>query len=734
MVVKTEKQERLSLDVVGQLEDAVLQDPLDYKSWSKLIDQVILKDKEDQVRSVFDRYLSIFKFDARQWSSYINFELNRADFQRVVDLFAKCLPITSDVDLCRTYVLYVRRVNDVITGGEKARSTVVLAFDFAVNKCGIDIDSSDLWNDYLDFFKTWTPGTSWEQQQKNDLIRKLYRRCLVIPNSRIESMWSGYTKWENEVSTPNNASKNIADLSTEYMEARSWNTEWKNVTSNLIRRRIVPVSAVDDPNDIVKGQLEACLNWLEFEKKNSLNLKELDLQHRIDYVYKRAVTILPFVPEVWFRYNKFLLQENEDANKGQCIELLTDGMRLNPTSFLLCFQLAELYERDGNFPKAQEVYDTTIKVFVQKHSAVQDKIDHINNSAKRSGLEVSTNMEKEANGDDSDSDDDIPEQPVVQYSESEALQIFSLESQLLELNKSVTFLYIKLMALCKRSQGIKEVRAVFKQRKNFKSLGYEFYVENALIEYYSYNKKIADKVFDLAMKSFNKTGGFLYAYLDYLILTNSIESIKVFFEMAITNLLKEVTSDREGLQININILEQKKRSENLKKNEYFMKKIIRRYTNFASNYLDLDTVLSLEKRYLQYFPDEDGMALFIDRYKAPGFDAVAKYDLGNKMDVGLQDEEDEDADIESKKKRRKVSMVSDDYSPESVGGKSNQNDAKSQAAVLVPQQHGFVGNTIYSLLQILPNAGYFGPPSEHIFDNTKLVELFGNLPSLPGEF
>jgi len=732
MVVKMEKKERLSLDVVGQLEDAVHNDPLDYKSWTKLIDQVILKDKEDQVRSVFDRYLAIFKFDARQWSSYINFELNRADFQRVVDLFAKCLPITSDVDLCRTYVLYVRRVNDVITGGEKARSTVVLAFDFAVNKCGIDIDSSDLWNDYLDFFKTWTPGTSWEQQQKNDLIRKLYRRCLIIPNARIESMWSEYTKWENEVSTPNNASKNIADLSTDYMEARSWNTEWKNVTGNLIRRRLVPISAVDDPNDIVKGQLEGWLNWLEFERKNGLNLKESDLQHRIEYVYKRAVAILPFVPEVWFRYNKFLLQQHEDANKGQCIELLTDGMKLNPTSFLLCFQLAELHERDGNFPKAQEVYETSIKVFAEKHGTVQAKIDKINeNSAKRAGLEVSNKKEKQENGDDSDSDDDTPEQPVVQYSESEALQIFSLESELLELNKSVTFLYIKLMALCKRSQGIKEVRAVFKQRKNFKSLGYEFYVENALIEYYSDNKKIADKVFDLAMKSFSSNGGFLYAYLDYLILTNSIESIKVFFEIALTNLLKEVTSDREGLQVaTINILEQKKRSENLKKNEYFMKKIIRRYINFASNYLDLDTVLSLEKRYIQYFAEDDDMALFIDRYKSTGFDGVAKYDLGNKMDVGLQDVEDEDTEIESTKKRRKVAMGNDNYSPENVQGKSDN----GLTTVTVAQQHGFVGNTIYNLLQILPNAGYFGPPAEHIFDNTKLVELFGNLPSLPGEF
>lgn len=742
MVVKLEKKERLSLDVIGQLEDAVEQDPLDYKSWTKLIDQVVLKDKEEQVRSVFDRYLAIFKFDARQWSSYINFELNRGDFQKVVDLFAKCLPITNEVDLCRTYVLYVRRVNDVITGGEKARSTVVLAFDFAVNKCGIDIDSSDLWNDYLDFFKTWTPGTSWEQQQKNDLIRKLYRRCIVIPNARIESMWSDYTKWESEVSTPNNASKNIADLSTDYMEARSWNTEWRNVTKNLIRRRLVPVSATDDSNDVVKGQLEAWLNWLEFEKKNSLNLKEQDLQHRIEYVYKRAIAILPFVPEVWFRYNKFLLQQNEDANKGQCIELLTDALRLNPSSFLLSFQLAELYERDGSFPKAQEVYENSIKVFVEKHSVVQLKIDEIKeNLAKRARVSVSSKKEKEDSTQNSDSEDEADEQPVVNYSESEALQMLTLESQVLELSKSVTFLYIKLMALCKRSQGIKEVRSVFKQRKNFKSLGYEFYVENALIEFYTDNKKIADKVFDLAMKSFNKNGGFLYAYLDYLILTNSIESIKVFFEIALTSLFKEIASDKEALQLaTINILEQKKRSENRKRNEFYMRKIIRRYIKFASNYLDLDTVLSLEKRYIQYFPEDDDMALFIDRYKSAGFDGVAKYDLGNKMDVALLDNEDDDVETNSPKKRRKVAIGDDNYSPESVSGKAaSERDAANglvpgTSSVPSTPQHGFVGNTIYSLLQILPNAGYFGPPAEHVFDSTKLVELFGNLPSLPGEF
>lgn len=724
--------ERLSLDVIGHLEEQLEQNPLDHAQWTKLIDQVIIKDKEEQVRSTFDRYFAIFKFDARQWGTYINFELNRGDFSRVEKLFARCLPITTDVELCRTYVLYVRRVNDVITGGEKARSTVVLAFDFAVNKVGVDIDSFDLWSDYLDFFKSWTPGSSWEQQQKTDLIRKLYRRCLVIPTSKIESIWSEYTRWENEVSTPNSASKFIADLSTAYMEARSWNTEWHNVTKNSIRRRLLAASPLLDSAEIINEQVALWYLWIDLEKKNSLNLKDFELHNRIGYVYKRAVSLLPFVPEMWFRYNQFLLLQNDDPSRAARADLLSDGLKLNPGSFLLTFELAEIHEKDGAFPKAQQVFENLIKHMTTKHGELEAEVQAIKEKA-RAKTEPKKLQEPADDKMKGESDDeDVAEQPIVQYTEAEALRILNLESQLQELSKAVTLVYIKFMAMCKRSQGIKEVRAVFKQRKNFKSMGYELYVENALIEFYSDNKKTADKIFDLAIKSFGKTGGFLYEYLEYLILTNAIDSLKVFFEVAVTSLLKEISADKEVLQTaTTNILEQRKRLETLHENEHYLKKMVKRYMCFAARFLDLDTVLSLQKRYLQYFPDDDDMALFADRYRVEGLDAIAKYDLGDK--AAFQGDEEEVKET-SLKKRRKVKE--DNYSPESTGaatvvnGSVNMPQKPLQAQT---QQRGFVGQTIYGMLQALPNAGYFGPPPEHVFNSAKLVEMFANLPSLPGE-
>ncbi|OBA17022.1 hypothetical protein METBIDRAFT_33849 [Metschnikowia bicuspidata var. bicuspidata NRRL YB-4993] len=738
-MVLADSKNRMSLDVIGQLQEVVEAQPWNYSLWSKLIDQVVAKDKEEQVRATFDKYLSIFKFDAKQWSNYINFELNRGDFSKVEKLFARCLPITTDVDICRTYVLYVRRVNDVITGGEKARSTVVLSFDFAVNKVGVDLESYDLWKDYLEFFKSWTPSSSWEQQQKNDLIRKLYRRCLVIPTSKIETIWSEYTKWENDVSTPNSASKFIADLSTSYMEARSWNTEWHNVTKNSLRRKLIPSSPTTDTANIIEDQISLWYLWIDLEKKNSLKLQPENLQTRIEYVFKRATSLLPFVPELWFRNVQFLLQLNEDANRDTCIELLNDSLILNPESYLLTFQLAELLERENAFSKAQQLYENLIKRLSDKHALVQEEIDNIKRkSSTKKGSKPAAKEFSEAKP-ASDDEEEEEYQPVIQYKEADALAILKLEDKLQELSNSVTLVYVKLMGLCKRSQGIKEVRSVFKQRKNFKSMGYELYVENALIEFYSDNKKTADKIFDLAMKSFGQNGAFLYRYLDYLILTNGIESLKVFFEVAVTNLLKKIENDKEALQVaTINILDQRNKLQTLKENEHFMKKIIRRYIDFAARFLELNTVLNLEKRFIQYFPESDQMALFADRYKMEQLDVVARYDLGDKNAFTSNTGNDEEGDTEEMQpnKRRKTKSR-DNYSPESAGsGKAsthiNRLLASSQRNGQAPHLHGFVGNQIYGLLQHLPNAGYFGPPPEHVFDSGKLVQLFANV-ELPGE-
>ncbi|KAM9887861.1 hypothetical protein OXX79_013321, partial [Metschnikowia pulcherrima] len=300
------------------------------------------------------------------------------------------------------------------------------------------------------------------------------------------------------------------------MEARSWNTEWHNVTNNSLRRKLVPYSPLNDKTNVIEDQVSVWYRWIDLEKKNNLKLQPQELQNRLEYVYKRATSLLPFVPEMWFRYVQFLLQQNHDAKRGACIELLSDALVLNPESYLLTFQQAELLEREHAFGKAQQCFDNLIKVLTEKHASVQGEIDHIKKALTNSQVGKSVKSEATENKDASD-DEEEDIQPIFHLKEADALTILKLEDKLSELRKSVTLVYVKLMGLCKRSQGIKEVRSVFKQRKNFKEMGHELYVENALIEFYSDNKKTADKIFDLAMKSFARNGAFLYSYLDYLV-------------------------------------------------------------------------------------------------------------------------------------------------------------------------------------------------------------------------
>lgn len=640
--------------------------------------------------------------------------------------------------MCRLYVSYVRRTNDVITGGEKARGIVVQAFEFAVTKVGIDIKSGDLWNDYLEFLKAWTPAATWEQQQKVDLIRRVYKRFLVIPTEKIEQVWSTYTKWENEVNA-STANKFIAEKSSEFMDARSWNTEWHNATERLLRRDVIPIGINNDKNNLVHTQLELWYKWVALEKQNKLNLKDESLiQQRIEYVYKQAVMALPFVPELWFKFNKFWLRSNEEANSNKCIELLKEGIVLNPKSFLLTFQLSEMYEKDNAVDKATQTFDNLISILMNDHNEIRKAIELIKSRESPNGKNNQENSEEkksnmtdnsDVDNDDDDDDEDNVSHPLFQLSEEDAVHLIELQSKEEQLSKAITLVYTKLMLACKRSKGIKEARSIFKQaRNNFDAIGHEFYVENALMEYHSDNLKTASKIFELGMKHFKKQGEFLLAYLDFLIMINKDESIKVLFEQGLTALLQDMTIENEGHNGTITshtILQESKNKENAKKKNC-IKKLIKKFSRYQSVYGDLDLIKSLDSRYEEYFPDDDSIELFSDRYRGHSIDVIKQFDLGN-VDV-------EETDLNSMKmtKKRKIQPPAVDELTSEIPNKAvNTNSIDAVQTQLQPQN--FVGNTVYNLLRVLPNASYFGPPSDHLFNNGKLVELFSNLPNVPTE-
>lgn len=713
---------KVNLDVIGQLEEDLEDSPLDYSTWIKLIKQVVTKDKEEQVRRVFEKYLLIFKHDGAQWCAYINFEMNRGEFQKVEALFGQCINLVEDVELYRLYVSYVRRTNDVITGGEKARGVVIQAFEFAVNKVGIDIASGPLWTDYVDFLKAWTPSASWEQQQKVDLIRKVYRKFLVIPTEKIEQAWSVYTKWESDLNA-SAASKFIAAISAEFMVARSWNTEWQNITQKLLRRSVIPFSITDPQyGHLVRSQLELWYLWIEFERKNTMDIKdEALLQKRNEYVYKQAVKCLPFVPEIWFKLDRYWAASNDD-NASKIMTLLQEGLVLNPRSFLLGFELAEMYEKESNFPETKVVLEGIVDHYVKDYSKVTDRVNAILETVNK------PKDQAPANNDVDDNDDEIDYNQVInQLSESQVLNLQEHQKKLDQLNKCITLLYSKLMLSAKRANGVTEARSIFKQARKITYIGHEIYVENAMIEYYSDNKTTAIKILKLAMKKFGHNGDFLLAYLDYLITLNDFESIKTFFEQARTNLLKDYSTEKEDLDgmaassTGVDKLKRDAKVRSIAKSKRHLRKLSEKFARYAAN-MDLQMVMTLETEYTQSFPEDDPIGFFSDRYMMGAQDFIREYDLGQ---APVEDKTESNGG-EPASKRRKVQLP---VAPRDFPGLPTP---EPQVSTPEPQaQKSFVGNNIYNLLRMLPSASYFGPPSDHVFNSGKIVELLANLPDKP---
>ncbi|KAI3404404.2 RNA14 [Candida oxycetoniae] len=789
------KVKKLSLDKITQLEEDLEENPLDYGKWIKLLDQILNKDNQEQVRRTFDKYLERFKFDGAQWIRYIKYELSRGEKEKAETLFQKCFATTESVELCRLYVDYVRSISDFVTGGDKARTTVVQAFEFAINKVGIDFRSDELWQDYINFIKSWTPQANWEQQQKIDLIRKVYKKFLVVPTENIESVWTQYTKWENELNSAT-AQKFVSEKAAEFMLARSFNTEWRQVTNNKKLKWTINSQTIKDES--VQQQAKYWANWIQLEKKNPLELKdESALQSRVNYVYKQATYALPFVPQLWFEYVKYLLNNNEEGNLGDCISILKSGLTINPQSLLLSFQLAELYEKDNSFDKAKVIFNNLISNLTKDFEKVSTNLKELNErlkpksqSGEDDGSDNSDNDDGKGNrnGEDNDNSEkggemmkeastnngqsngrgiaslpslpklgknmtinsssgtntsapaSLPSLPKIPNQQSNGVSMADLRQlQMLErkqkrLIDKITLIYSKLMIASKRAEGIKEARNVFKNARKLPSIGYQIFIESALLEHYADNIKTAIKVFDVGLKSSATNGEFLSKYLDYLIMINDVDRLRSTIQNADTNFSKELSQLKEGIkEEELDPLLKKEKEKKLRLKKRQLKGLYKKYISFAATNLSLDITNSFAKKCEQLFPDDDPVDLFTDRYKLGKLNIIK----ADELNEDAYDFEDEDEDDFPSLKRRRIaaSSIGAEESRLAVtsiqeSSRIEQETAEQERDAKADSSTAFVGPSILTLMTVLPNASYFGLPSENVFNSEKLVTLFANLPNI----
>lgn len=469
---------RLATDTIGLLEDRIAANPRDIPAWMDLISTIVRKEKLDESRDIYERFLTLYPLSAEIWIEYITLEMDNGEFKRLEALFGRCLTRLPNLKLWNIYLTYVRRVNVLNDDSDKvaeARNNIIKAFEFYLDHVGIDRESGNVWFEYLDFIKSRPATTTWEEQQKNDLTRKIYKKAISIPLNNLSILWTAYTNFEYSLNKAS-ARKFINEKSGSCQNARQCQTVLENLMRGLDRSS-VPKSG---PRD--EYQVRAWKKWIDWEKSNPLGTdNKSDTNKRLLYCLKQAVMSLQFVPEIWFLAAEYCF--DDPLLKTEALQFLKDGLSLNPNSSLLAFRLAEYYEREADAGKMRSIYEEHIEALTKERTAL---------------------LEADA------------------------------EADVSLLSTQISIAYSVYMKAVKRFEGIKPGRMVFKKARNTGFATYHIYVASALMEFHhNKNPTVATNVFELGLKYCGSNAAYVQHYLDFLISLHDDTNARALFEKTV---------------------------------------------------------------------------------------------------------------------------------------------------------------------------------------------------------
>lgn len=127
-------------------------------------------------------------------------ELGNDNFYGAEHIFSRSLLTVPNVNLWSVYLNYIRRRNDLTndTTGT-ARQTISQAYEFVLDNIGIDRDAGRIWQEYVQFIRNapgQIGGSSWQDQQKMDQMRKAFQRAITIPHLNVNALWKEYDQFE----------------------------------------------------------------------------------------------------------------------------------------------------------------------------------------------------------------------------------------------------------------------------------------------------------------------------------------------------------------------------------------------------------------------------------------------------------------------------------------------------------------------------------------------------------
>uniref|UniRef100_A0A4X2LHM5 Suppressor of forked domain-containing protein n=1 Tax=Vombatus ursinus TaxID=29139 RepID=A0A4X2LHM5_VOMUR len=455
---------------VKKAEKKLEKNPYDIDAWSILI-QEAQNHPIDKARKTYERLVTQFPSSGRFWKLYIEVEIKTKNFDKAEKLFQRCLIKVLHIDLWKCYLSYIRE-NKVKLPNYKEK--MAQAYDFSLDRIGMEIMSYEIWVDYINFLKNVEAMGSFAESQRITAVRRVYQRGCVNPMINIEQLWSDYNRYEESISIYL-SKKMIEDRSRDYKNARRVAKEYEIIMKGLDRN----APSVDPQNTPQEAQqVGLWKKYIQWEKNNPLRTEDqILITKRVIFAYEQCLLVLGHHPDIWYEAAQYLewsgklLAEKGDINNAKLFKSEASNIyeraisTLLKKNMLLYFAYADYEESQMKFEKVHGIYNRLL--------AIKD-IDP-------------------------------------------------------------TLVYIQYMKFARRVEGIKSGRMIFRKARQDTRTRYHIYVTAALMEYHcSKDKLVAFRIFELGLRKYGDIPEYILAYIDYLSHLNEDNDTRVLFERVLT--------------------------------------------------------------------------------------------------------------------------------------------------------------------------------------------------------
>jgi cleavage stimulation factor subunit 3 len=162
-------------------------------------------------REYYESFLKQFPTSGRYWKYYAENELSFGHVDQVQSIMQRCLLKCPNIELYKFYIQYMldTKYKPVIATNPpdsepvvKARTEMITAFDFVLQQVGIDLNSNEIWFEYIKFL--WhdygSDKNPFTKMQKESLLRDRYKRALQTPMGQLDTLfWKEYENFEATV-------------------------------------------------------------------------------------------------------------------------------------------------------------------------------------------------------------------------------------------------------------------------------------------------------------------------------------------------------------------------------------------------------------------------------------------------------------------------------------------------------------------------------------------------------